>query len=60
MYPETEVVLAFHDRSTLCWIVAPEPLAVSTAELEVEVKNEMFADKVPVAVGLNITVNEAL
>jgi len=58
LYPEIEVdVLALHDRSTVCWMVAPEPLAVSDAEVELLVKNEMFAEAVAVEVGANVTVN---
>jgi hypothetical protein len=50
-------VLALHDRSTVCWMVAPEPLAVSDAEVELLVKNETFAEAVAVEVGANVTVN---
>jgi hypothetical protein len=53
-------VLAFHDRFTVCCMVAPEPLAVSDAELELLVKNEMFADAVPAAVGPKVTVKGTL
>jgi hypothetical protein len=37
-------------------MVAPEPLADCSAELELLVKNEMFADAAPEAVGVNVTV----
>jgi len=53
-------VLAFHDKSTLCWMVAPEPLAVSKAEVELLVKKEMLAEDIPVAVGANVTVKGRL
>jgi hypothetical protein len=57
LYPEVDVdVLAFHDKSTVCWMVAPEPLAVSETEVELLVKNEILAEAVPVAVGANVTV----
>lgn len=61
LYPATEAdVLAFHDRSTLCWIVAPEPVAVSDAEVELLAIKEMFAEAAPAAVGENVTVNGTL
>jgi hypothetical protein len=61
LYPEIEVeVLAFQDKATLCWIVTPEPLAVSSAELELLVKKERFAEAVPVVVGANVTVKGML
>ena len=61
LYPVTEVdVLAFHDRSTLCWIVAPEPVAVSDAEVELLAMKEMFVEAVPAAVGANVTVKGTL
>lgn len=57
LYPAIELeVLAFQDRSMMCWTVAPEPLAVSVAEVELLAKNEMFAEAVPEAVGANVTV----
>ena len=33
-------VLAFEDKLTVCWTVAPEPLAISEAEVEVLVKRK--------------------
>ena len=61
LYPETEVeVLAFQDKFTMCWIVAPEPLAVSNAVLELLVKKEMLAEAVPVVWGANVTVKGML
>ena len=61
LYPEIEVeVLAFQDKSTVCWMLAPEPLTVSNAELELLVKNEMFAEAVPVVLGANVTVKGRL
>ena len=61
LYPVTSVdVLAFHERSTVCWRVVPEPVAVSDAEFEVEVKKEIVAAADPDAVGANVTVNGAL
>lgn len=39
LYPATGLeVLAFHDRSTVCWIVTAEPVAVSDAEVELLAK----------------------
>jgi hypothetical protein len=61
LYPATDAdVLAFHDRFTMCWIVAPEPLAVSAAELELLLKNAMFAEAVPAVVGAKVTVKGTL
>jgi hypothetical protein len=61
LYPEIEVdVLAFQDKSTVCWTVAPEPLTLSSAEVEVFVKKERFAEAVPVVVGENVTVKGTL
>lgn len=61
LYPATEEdVLAFHDRATVCWIVAPEPLAASDAKLELPAEKEMFADAAPAAVGANVRVNGTL
>jgi hypothetical protein len=61
LYPEIEVdVLAFQDKLTLCWRVAPEPLAVSRADVELLVKKERFAEAAPVAVGPNVTVKGTL
>jgi hypothetical protein len=37
-------------------MVAPEPLAVSSTEFELLVKNDIFAEAVPEAVGVNVTV----
>ena len=48
-------LLAFHDRSTVCWIVAPVPLALCDALL-LAVTNDRFAVTVPVVVGANVTV----
>lgn len=53
-------VLASQDKSTMCWIVVPDPLAVSTAELELLATNEMVVDAVPVVVGANVTVKGTL
>jgi hypothetical protein len=53
-------VLAFHDRLTTWGWVAPEPLAVCEAEVELVVKNEILADAVPLAVGAKVTVNGRL
>jgi hypothetical protein len=52
--------LAFHERSTMCWMVVPDPLAVSIAELELLATKEMVADALPLAVGANVTVKGAL
>lgn len=60
LYPATDDVLAFHVSVTVCWTESPDPLAASTAEPDVDVKNEIFADDVPVVVGAKITVKEAL
>lgn len=61
MYPETEVdVLAFHDRFTMCWSVAPDPLAVSVADVELLVKNEMLEESDPAVFGAKVTVNGTL
>ena len=60
MYPATDGdVLAFHERSTLWAIVAPEPVADSDA-VELPAMKEMFAEAVPGAVGANVTVKGAL
>ena len=53
-------VLASQDKLTVCWIVPPEPLAVSRAEVELLVKKEMFAEAVPVVVGAKVTVKGTL
>lgn len=61
LYPAIEVdVLAFQDRSTTCWMDAPEPLAVSEAEVELPAKNERLAEAVPAALGANVTVKGKL
>jgi len=61
LYPEIEPdVLAVHDRSTVCCVVAPEPLAVSDAEVELLVKKEMLAEAVPAAVGAKVSVKGAV
>jgi hypothetical protein len=60
LYPATGVVLAFHDRSTVCWIVTAEPVAVSDAEVELLAKKEILAVAVPAAVGANVNVKGAL
>lgn len=61
LYPDIEVdVLAFQDKSTVCWTVAPVPLTLSRAEVEVLVKKERFAEAVPVVVGENVTVKGTL
>jgi len=60
LYPVTESdVLGFQDKSTMCWIVPPEPLAVST-DVELLVKNEMLAEAAPTAVGANVTLKGTL
>ena len=57
MYPLIEVdVLAFQDKATVCWMVAPVPLAVSEIELEPPVKKEMLVEAVAAAVGAKVTV----
>src|ERR1051325_7755941 len=57
----TEVeVLAFQDKSTMCWLVPPEPLAVSTDEDELLVTKEMLAEVVSVAVGAKLTAKGTL
>ena len=53
-------MLAFHDKSTMCWLVPPEPLAVCTDEVEVLVRKEMLAEAVAVAVGVKLTVKGRL
>lgn len=61
MYPAIDVdVLAFQDRSTVCWIVPPDPVAVSVALVELLVRNAMFADAIPVVLGAKVTVNGTL
>ena len=61
LYPAIELdVLAFQDRSTLCWTVVPEPVALSDAEFELLATKVIFAEAVPAAVGANVTVNVAL
>jgi len=61
LYPATGVeVLAFHDRSTVCWTVTAEPVAVSDVEVELLAKKEILAMAVPVAVGANVSVKGAL
>lgn len=55
-------MLAFHERSTWCCIVAPEPVVVSTAELGLELllKKEMFAETAPLVVGEKLTLKGML
>jgi hypothetical protein len=61
LYPATELdVLAFHERFMVCRTVAPEPLAVSDAEVELLVKNDRFAEADPDVLGANVTVNGKL
>lgn len=61
LYPAIELDgLAFQDRSTTCWVVAPKPLADSGAKVELLVKNEMFAEAEPVAVGAKVRVKGTL
>jgi len=61
LYPAIELdVLAFQDSWTVCWIVVPEPLAVSDADVELLVKKEMFAEAEPEAVGAKVNVKGAL
>ena len=58
LYPATEVdVLAFQDRLTVCGTVAPEPVAVCNAEVELLVKNDRLAEADPAVLGVNATVN---
>jgi hypothetical protein len=60
LYPLTPLdVLASHDRLTVCWIVAPEPLTVSEAEFEL-LKKEMFAEALPAVVGAKVMENGTL
>ena len=60
MYPLMPVeLLAFHDRSTVCWSVAPVPLAVSEA-VPPPLTNARLADTVPAAVEAKVTVNARL
>lgn len=60
MYPLIEVeVLAIHDRSTVCWMVVPAPLAVSVV-VPLAVTNDRFAEATPADVGANVTVNGRL
>jgi hypothetical protein len=61
LYPAGEEVLAFQERSTVCWRVAPIPLAVSAVgELEALLENEILAERVPDTCGANTTVNGTL
>ena len=61
MYPETEVdVLAFQDRSTVCWIVAPVPVVASDVRTDPLLRNEILPEAVPETVGLKVTVNGTL
>ena len=61
LYPATELdVLAFHDKLTVCCVVAPDPLADSDAEAELLVKKEIFAETAPEAAGVNVRVKGAL
>jgi len=61
LYPVIESeALAFHDRTTVCWVVVPEPLAVSETEPELTVKKEMFAEIVLLVVGAKDTVKGTL
>src|ERR1700756_1127394 len=61
LYPVIEAdVLAFQDKSAMCWMVAPEPLAVSRADVEVLVKKDTFAEAVPLVVGAKVTVKGTL
>lgn len=61
LYPEMEVdVLAFQDRSTVCWIVAPVPLMLSDARTDPLLRNEILPEAVPETVGLNVTVKGTL
>ena len=53
-------MLAFQDRLTECGSVAPVPVAVPEAEVELLVKNERLAEADPAAVGANVTVNGKL
>jgi len=49
-------MLAFHDRSTMCWIVVPVPLAVSVV-VPPAVTNDRFVEAAPAEVGAKVTVN---
>lgn len=61
MYPETEVdVLAFQDRSTVCWVVAPVPVMLSEARTDPLLRNEILPEAVPDIVGLNVTLKGTL
>jgi len=53
-------VLAFHDRSIVCWIVPPVPLAVSAAKVEPLLIKEILPETVPATVGAKVTVKGAL
>jgi hypothetical protein len=63
LYPVTvDVVLAVQERATLCCGAAvPEPLTDSTIEVLVALLAKlMFADAVPDACGVNVTVKDAV
>lgn len=61
LYPATDVdVLPFQDKSTACWMVTPEPLAVSKTDVEVLVKKEMFAETEPATVGVKVALKGRL
>jgi hypothetical protein len=61
LYPATEVdVLAFQDRSIVCWIVPPVPLAVSEAKVEPLLIKEILPEAAPVTVGAKVTVKGTL
>jgi len=61
LYPKTDVdVLAFHDRSTVCWTAAPAPLAVADAKVDPLLRKEICPEAVPATVGVNVTVKAAL
>jgi hypothetical protein len=61
LYPTTEVdALAFQDKSTVCWMAAPEPLTVCDADVELLEKKEILADAVPVVVGAKLIVKGTL
>ena len=51
LYPEIVLGGARIPRqSKVCWMVTAEPLAVVDIEVELLVKNQMFAEAIPIAV----------
>jgi len=53
-------VLAFHDRSIVCWIVPPVPLAVSEAKVEPLLIKEILPEAVPATMGVKVMVKGTL